>query len=92
MSGTIGVKLDIDGYHVEVTIGADAIERRLRQAETDPSEEYVLEGPATLDLSKYAKVRAKPTDATWEKLTEANGHDPSVEPTDKPGVREVLDL
>ena len=67
---TLSVSLPIDGYEVEVDILAGSIERALRRAEREGTEEYAMHGPNTLDLSKFATVHADPTDEKWKELDE----------------------
>lgn len=68
----LSIELDIDGYDVSVLIGQRAIARELRRLERDRTEDVNTYGfnQPDFDLSRFAVVRAKPTEEKWEELAD----------------------
>jgi hypothetical protein len=64
------VALDIDGYDVEVEIGASTIQRQIRRLEEISTEEVSKNGFLNFDLSKFVKVKISPTHEKWEELAD----------------------
>lgn len=65
----IEVSVPVEGYDVTVSIHPGAIRRELEQAEQ--CRDFQLDGPQTLDLSRFAQVEAEPSADKWTELSKA---------------------
>lgn len=64
------ISIPMDGYDIEVTIGAGAIKRELQRLEERKTEEIAENGLIDEDLSRFTKVKAEPTLEKWRELAD----------------------
>lgn len=64
----VEITIPDDDYDITVRVGAARIKRELRNVEERHPEEYALNGPDGLNLSRFATVDVEPTGEKWRDL------------------------